>query len=572
MSPILPCPPQHRRELPEILAIPRPASGPSLAFPPEIERDLPMATLLLIDDNETIREGLAHIARKMGHAALTASSGRAGLELLRRSGGVDFLITDLKMDGLDGVEVVRQAREIDPDLPAMIITAFGTVETAVEAMKLGCFDFLQKPFAPEVVRFKIERALELRAARRERGRLQAENELLRAMEGEAGRGGEELLGSTPEMKRVLGLIERVAASDASVAITGESGTGKELVARAIHAKSKRADRAFVKVSCAALAETLLESELFGHERGAFTGAAGPRKGKLAAADGGTVFLDEIGELPLHLQGRLLRFLQTGEIQRVGRDLPIEVSARVIAATNRDLAGDAAAGAFRTDLYHRLSCVKLRLPALRERGDDVVSLARAFLGRFAAEFGLPELELGPTAIALLRQWPWPGNVRELQNVVEQAIWLAAGPVLDVADLQPMLAADDNHSADDGPGDAAGDRLYELLTSGSYTFWEHVHPQFLARDITRAQVRQVVHRALVSTKGNYRAVLPLLGIADEDYKRFLNFLSAHDCSLDVRPYRAGHAMPPSPGSTAGSGRSVDHSASGEGATGSASDLHP
>ncbi|MFN8059269.1 MAG: sigma-54 dependent transcriptional regulator [Vicinamibacterales bacterium] len=370
------------------------------------------------------------------------------------------------------------------------------------------------------------------------------------------------------MTALLETARRAASSPAKVLITGESGVGKDLIARQIHIHSDRCTRPFVALNCAGLPETLLESELFGHVKGSFTGAYRDKPGKLQLAHRGTLFLDEVGDMSLRMQALLLRFLESGEIQPLGMDgAGLTADVRVIAATNRDLADRVATGHFREDLFYRLRVIHLRVPALRDRSEDVPALAEYF-----ASLVNPDVRFTSAASNLLVRYRWPGNVRELQNVVEQAIWLAAGPVLDVADLQPMLAADDNHSADDGPGDAAGDRLYELLTSGSYTFWEHVHPQFLARDITRAQVRQVVHRALVSTKGNYRAVLPLLGIADEDYKRFLNFLSAHDCSLDVRPYRAGHAMPPSPGSTAGSGRSVDHSASGEGATGSASDLHP
>ena len=382
-----------------------------------------MATVLIVDDNETIREGIAHVVRKMGHAALAVASGKAALELLRRN-GADFLITDLKMDGLDGVEVLRQAREIDPELPAMIVTAFGTVETAVEAMKLGAFDFLQKPFAPEVVRLKVTRALELRAARRDRGRLLAENEYLRRDDG----AGAELVGATPELSRVLATIERVAPTDTSVAITGESGTGKELVARAIHARSKRADGPFIKVSCAALADTLLESELFGHEKGSFTGAVKRKLGRFELADRGTLFLDEIGDVSPAVQTKLLRVLQEREFERVGGEQTVKVDVRLVSATNKDLGAEVAAGRFREDLYYRLQVVPIAMPPLRERKADLPLLVDHFLRKLGPRTNPGVRGLDDAAMARLIAYHWPGNVRELENVIEQALVFADGPLI------------------------------------------------------------------------------------------------------------------------------------------------
>jgi two-component system response regulator HydG len=380
-----------------------------------------MATILIIDDNETVREGLSHVVKKMGHAPVIAASGREGLEKFKES-RADFVITDLKMEGLDGVEVLRSVRELDPDCPAMIITAFGTVETAVEAMKLGAFDFLIKPFAPEVVRLKVERALELRSARRARGRLEAENAYLRGEE-EARFG--ELVGGTDAMRRVFGVVERVAPTETSVAIYGESGTGKELVARAIHARSRRAQGPFIKVNCGALAETLLESELFGHEKGAFTGAIKRKLGRFELADQGSLFLDEIGDISPALQTKLLRVLQEREFERVGGETTIKVDVRVVSATNRDLSKEVAEGRFREDLFYRLQVVPIHIPPLRERKEDLPLLVSHFIQRLAPRTNPRVVGIDDAALARLYAYRWPGNVRELGNVIEQALVFADG---------------------------------------------------------------------------------------------------------------------------------------------------
>ena len=380
-----------------------------------------MPTVLIIDDNDTIREGLAHVVRKMGHTTLCATSGQTGLELLRRH-GADFVITDLKMEGLDGVEVLRRVRDLDPDLPAMIVTAFGTVETAVEAMKLGAFDFLQKPFAPEVVRLKVERALELRGACRDRSRLAAENEYFR--QAEAVPFGE-LIGQTPEMRQVFTTVDRVAPTEAGVAIYGESGTGKELVARAIHDRSKRAGRPFIKVNCGALVDTLLESELFGHEKGAFTGAQKRKLGRFELADTGTLFLDEIGDVSPSLQVKLLRVLQEREFERVGGEQSVKVDVRVISATNTELAKEVAEGRFREDLYYRLQVVPITVPPLRERRGDLVHLVHHFIRKLGPRTNPQVHGITDEALARLHAYHWPGNVRELENVVEQALVFAEG---------------------------------------------------------------------------------------------------------------------------------------------------
>ena len=395
-----------------------------------------MGKVLIIDDNETIREGLAHTIKRMSHDTLVAASGNAGVELFKSEPDIDFVITDLRMEGMDGVEVLRQIGEIAPDTPTMIITAFGTVETAVEAMKLGAFDFLTKPFAPEVVRLKVDRALELAAARKARTRLEAQNEYLRD-EAEHRYVFAELVGGSDKMQRVFKTIEKVANTDSSVYIAGESGTGKELVARAIHKHSKRTDGPFIKVNCGAITETLLESELFGHERGAFTGAIKTKLGRFELADGGTLFLDEIGDVPQSMQVKLLRALQEQEFERVGGEATIKVDVRVISATNKDLDKEVEDGRFRQDLYYRLHVVPMGLPPLRERRDDIAMLANHFVGKLAPRTNPEVRALSDEALGRLMAYAWPGNVRELENAIEQALVFAEGHSITVNALPAYL---------------------------------------------------------------------------------------------------------------------------------------
>jgi two-component system response regulator HydG len=392
-----------------------------------------MPTILIIDDNETIRIGIEHVVRKMGHVALTAASGAEGLALMKKK-EVDFLITDLKMEGMNGVQVLKAAAELDPDCPAMIITAFGTVETAVEAMKIGAFDFIQKPFAPEVVRLKVERALELRAARKARRRLESENEYLR----EESQGQySELVGSAPCMQAVFRIIEKVAATDSSVFISGESGTGKELVARAIHSRSKRSGGPFIKVNCGALTETLLESELFGHEKGAFTGAIRRKLGRFELADNGTLFLDEIGDVSPALQLKLLRVLQEREFERVGGEATVRVDVRVLSATNKNAQQEVSAGRFREDLYYRLHIVPLLIPPLRDRREDIPLLVAHFIEKLAGRANPRVKSIDDAALGRLMSYDWPGNVREVENVIEQALVFADGDSISVSALPEFL---------------------------------------------------------------------------------------------------------------------------------------
>jgi two-component system response regulator HydG len=400
-----------------------------------------MATILVIDDNETIRDGLKRIIEKMDHLVLTAKCGADGLAKFKKS-EVAFVITDLRMEGMDGVEVLRQVQQIDHDCPIMIITAFGTVETAVEAMKIGAFDFLEKPFTPEVVRLKIERALELWTARRARLRLESENEYLKR-DAEGGYG--DLVGRAECMQRVFRVVEKVARTDSSVFIQGESGTGKELVARAIHAQSERKSGPFVKVNCGALADSLLESELFGHEKGAFTGAIKRRIGRFELAHTGTLFLDEVGDVSPSLQLKLLRVLQEREFERVGGESTIRVDVRLLSATNKDLKQMVEDGTFREDLYYRLHIIPVAIPALRERREDIALLVDHFIKKVGPRTNPKIRGVDDEVLGRLMAYPWPGNVRELENAIEQALVFADGETISLSALPEFLRGESGGSS-------------------------------------------------------------------------------------------------------------------------------
>jgi two-component system response regulator HydG len=392
-----------------------------------------MPVILIVDDNETIREGLAHMVKKLGHEAIIATSGDAGVAAFKKR-PADFVITDLKMEGGTGVDVLKGITAIDPDVPIMIITGFGTVETAVEAMKLGAFDFITKPIQPEVVRLKVASALELTAARRGRKRSEATASTLAA---DADARFPELVGGGEKMAIVRRTVEKVAASDTTVFIAGESGTGKELIARAIHRLSKRRNGPFIKVNCGALTETLLESELFGHEKGAFTGAIKQKLGRFELADGGTLFLDEVGDVPPAMQVKLLRALQEQEFERVGGEAPIKVDVRVLSATNKDLDAEVAASRFRQDLFFRLHVLPVKLPPLRERREDIPQLCSHFVAKLGPKTNARIRAVGDAALGRIMAYHWPGNVRELENAIEQALVFAEGEEITPAALPVFL---------------------------------------------------------------------------------------------------------------------------------------
>jgi len=394
-----------------------------------------MSSILIIDDNETIREGIAAVVAKMGHKAYVAADGASGMKLFK-SRCVDFTITDLKMEGMDGIEVLRSILGEDEDSVVMLITAFGTVEKAVEAMKLGAFDFITKPFKPDVLKAKVNQALEVSKIKKERTRLKEENRLLREEAGEEA-GFAHMIGSSPEIRAVFETIKKVAPSDSTVLISGESGTGKELVARALHDESRRKDGPFIRVNCGAIAETLLESEMFGHEKGSFTGATRRKMGRFELAHGGSILLDEVGEVSPALQLKLLRVLQEKEFERVGGEETIAVDTRIIAATNQDLQQLVNQGSFREDLFYRLHIVPIHIPPLRERPRDIGELASHFLSKLSDRTGKQIKSIAPEAISILTAYRWPGNVRELENVIEQAMVFAEGDILQADDLPSNL---------------------------------------------------------------------------------------------------------------------------------------
>ena len=386
--------------------------------------------ILVVDDEANARTALAEILRQEGFSVETAADGFKALAKVEEF-GPDLVLTDLKMPGMDGVELLGKVREHDPEIPIVLMTAFGAVETAVSAMRSGAADYLTKPLNTDELLVVLERTLERRRLRRETSSLRSQlSERYKF---------ENIVGSSPEMQTVFKSIAQVAPSRATVLLTGESGTGKELVAAAIHHRSPRAHGPFVKLHCAALAESLLESELFGHERGAYTGADRRREGRFEQADGGTLFLDEIGEISPSTQVKLLRVLQEREFERVGSNQTLRVDVRVVAATNKDLKALVDEGKFREDLFYRLNVINIRLPSLVERGADIPALAIHFLKRYADENGKNVERISDAALAQLVRYPWPGNVRELENVIERAVVLAEGTSVDPMHLPPEIAA-------------------------------------------------------------------------------------------------------------------------------------
>ena len=336
-----------------------------------------------------------------------------------------------------------------------------------------------------------------------------------------------------QMQRIRELAQRAGRVGAKTLITGESGVGKDVVAREIHSASDRAGREFLAVNCAGIAEELLESELFGHIKGSFTGAYRDRPGKLLLADGGILFLDEIGEMSLRMQAMLLRFLENGEIQPVGDVRPRTVDVRIIGATNRNLPERVAAGHFREDLLYRLKVIQIDVPALRERPADIPALIDHLIGRRA--------RISAEALDALTRYRWPGNVRELRNVVEQALWLAEENRIELEHLPEAVRNRRTISVTHDRRRRLADQLFEALVAGHYSFWDHVHPMFLERDLTRHDIRELLRRGLTATNGNYRAVLGLFGMKDSDYCRFHNFLNGHGCKLDFREFRGGEGQP-------------------------------
>jgi DNA-binding NtrC family response regulator len=393
--------------------------------------------VLVVDDEADARTALGELLRGDGYLVETAADGFKALAKVQEF-APDVVLTDLRMPGMHGVDLLKKLRADDPDLVVLVMTAFNGDDSAVAALREGAAGYFAKPLNVTELSFGLGREMERLRLRREAGQLRARLAERYSFE--------RIIGSAPVMQTVFKTVAQVASSRASILVTGESGTGKELIAAAIHERSPRADKPFVKLHCGALAETLLESELFGHERGAFTGAAGRRVGRFVQADGGTLFLDEIGDISPTVQVKLLRFLQEHELERVGGNETLRVDVRVIAATNRDLHAEVAAGRFREDLFYRLNVINIEMPALRQRRSDICVLASHFLRQYALENGKTIEGFADEAVARLSAYDWPGNVRELENVVERAVVLSRGPRITSAELPPNVAA----WLGDGPG--------------------------------------------------------------------------------------------------------------------------
>jgi DNA-binding NtrC family response regulator len=458
--------------------------------------------ILVVDDEPDMVDNCVRILRRAGHRCLSATDPHRALALLE-SERPDLLLTDLKMPEIDGLTLLRRARELDPALPVVVITAFATIESAVAAIKDGAFDYLPKNFSVDQLTLVVERALRQR-------RLAQENLNLK-QQLQTTFGLENVVGRSPAMAQVFELVKKAARSEANILVLGESGTGKELIARAVHANSPRAAQAFVPVDCASLPENLLESELFGHEKGAFTGAVRAKPGLMEVAGSGTMFLDEIGDLPVSLQVKLLRALQERQIRRVGGTALIDVDVRVVSATNRDLREAVAKGQFREELYYRVNVIEIRLPPLRERAGDVRLLAHAFLKRYGQ--GRP-LAWTDEAMTALEKYGWPGNVRELQNVVERACALAEGEAITPRDLPDHVVGGSGRTAAAGaagvPSEVQAAASTDLGLKEAKERWMSVLEASYLRDLLRRH------------EGNISAAAKAAGI---DRKTFHRLVTKH-----------------------------------------------
>ena len=442
--------------------------------------------ILVVDDESDVAYSFQRVLADEPVEVVGSTTGTEGLKKLKKD-PYDLVLLDVRIGEEDGLEVFRQLRKEHPRQLVIVMTAHGTAQTAIEAMKLGAFDYILKPFdVPELLSI-LRRGLQTAASMKEL----ASGEGMKVTEEKNFTPG--LIGASPAMQKIYKMVGQVARADAAVLLVGESGTGKELVARAIYANSPRAARPYVAINCAAIPDTLLESELFGHERGAFTGALTQRIGKFERADGGTIFLDEIGDMPLALQAKLLRVLQNGEFQRLGGDQTLRTKVRVIAATNKDLTAMVKAKTFREDLFYRLNVVQIQLPPLRERPEDVLPLAEHFLKRAAKD---QALKLSASAKKALQGYPWPGNVRELENAIERAVVCAASHSIETEDLPPEVSGSSISSASATPGSDWWTMVASLAGKGG--------------DVLAAAEKMLVEKAIDQAGGNVKKAAEILGV--------------------------------------------------------------
>jgi two-component system nitrogen regulation response regulator GlnG len=464
-----------------------------------------MDKLLLIDDEVDVQYSFRRIFDSLDIELTTAASGEEGLKLIPKV-KPDLVIMDVRMDGMNGLETLRRIRQADAKLPVIMMTAYGTTQTAIEAMKLGAYDYLLKPF--DVPKLKQLVAAALKAAR-DMKQVVSYQPLLESEDYDLG-----IVGRSEAMQSVFKLIGQLAASDATALITGESGTGKELVTRAIYHHSQRAQKPFLAINCAAIPENLLESELFGHEKGAFTGAAAQRIGKFEQCDGGTVFLDEIGDMSVATQTKILRVLQSGTFERVGGNQPIKVDVRIIAATNKPLEQAVAAREFREDLFYRLNVVRIQLPPLRERPEDIRLLVNYFLKKFAQNQKQPPKSISPEVMRAFERYHWPGNVRELENAIQRAMVVAKGAAILANDLPPEISSGSGPAVAPVPNDSTRPAGATASAATELTTLVRALFQWARQDaklrVIPAVERELIIQALIETKGNQVQAAKLLGI--------------------------------------------------------------
>ena len=460
-----------------------------------------MSTILIVEDEAKMSRLLELNLADEGYTTLAAPDAETGLKLLRQE-KVDLVLTDLKLPHMDGLEFLQNAKRSNAHLPVILMTAYGTVETAINAMKAGASDYVLKPFSMEEIKLLIGKELDVR-------RLREENRDLREALGERYR-FENIVAKSAKLQEVLALVERVAPTNSTVLLGGESGVGKDMIARAIHQHSRRASGPFIKINCTAIPENLLESELFGYERGAFTGAVTSKPGKFELADKGTILLDEIGDVPGAIQVKLLRVLQEREFERLGGTKTLKVDVRVLAATNQDLRAALEQGTFREDLYYRLNVVPISIPPLREHKEDIPYLADHFLARFARESAKPIKGITPAAMRMLMDFHWPGNIRELENIIERAVALSTGTMLDVGDIR--LDFDRVAPVAAGLGVSSGDAAGPFLPQGMTL--EQYEDEIIKEALRRANGnKSQAARLLGLSRNAFRYRLSKLGVPDE-----------------------------------------------------------
>ena len=455
-----------------------------------------MQTILIVDDDKSIRYSLKRMMEGK-YSILTAQNGEEALKRVKES-FPDLILMDIKMPGRSGIDVLREIKLIDPKSPVIIMTAYGTTETAIEAMKYGAFDYILKPFPIPQMKGLVEKALSLRT-------MMKQEVIYASPEGEESDEGERIIGSSPKMQEIYKIVGQIAPSDVTVLLRGESGTGKELFARAIYQHSSRSNLPFLPVNCAAIPDTLLESELFGHEKGSFTGATSRRIGKLEQCQGGTIFLDEIGDMSLSTQAKLLRVLQEKNFERLGGTETIKVDIRLIVATNKDLEEAIGNGKFREDLYYRLNVVSIMIPPLKERKEDIPGLVSYFLKKFNRELKKAIVGITPSAMAKIASYGWPGNVRQLENVLKRAMVLCQGEWI----LEDQLLFEKGWERREAQEESSKKNVEDLLDALFEEFsTASVTPQDL--DMISSLERGLILRALQKTRGNQLKAAALLGI--------------------------------------------------------------